>query len=61
MSFTELHVLNQATILYDIVATQKYPRCKQDLKSTKINSLSLLSFTRLDKKVITLSWVPIVG
>ena len=47
--FTEFCVLNQATILYDIIATQKRLHCKQDLKYTKINSLSLLSFTQLDK------------
>ena len=48
--FIELRVLNQATILYDIVASQKRLRCKQDLKSTNINSLCLLSFTQLDNK-----------
>ena len=39
-------VLSKATIWYDIVAIQKYPLCKQDLKSTKV----LLSFIQLDKK-----------
>ena len=51
--------VKQATIWYDNVATQKHPCCKQDLKSTAVNTLSLLSFTQLDKKVIIFSWVPI--
>ena len=42
-----------------MITTQKRPHCKQDLQSMKIDSLSLLSFTQLNIKVIICSWIPI--
>ena len=46
---TEAYRIACVTIWYNIVDTQKCPRCKQYLQSTKINILSLFSFTQLDK------------
>ena len=44
LRFTEMCVLRETTIWYGIVATQKRLRCKQDLKSTKIDIMHTTNY-----------------